>query len=508
MQLEFQVPALPDGIQVAYGFAGIVVAAIVAANLSKRPNLDAIPTVGSSTWLGSWWVAIKGLAKAADVIQEGYEKHKGTLFKVPGLYRWTVVVSGPQFLEDMNKASEDELSFMEAANDNLNIEYLLGHDVHYNPYHAAIIRSKLTRNLGILYPDIRNEIVTAFKETLDLRGNEWKGVPTFQTVREVVSRTSNRILVGLPLCRNPDWIDLTTGFTMDVITSGFIITLFPKVLAPLVTRFMTSIPRSIRRGMKHLGPIIEERRRHLKEYGKDWADKPNDFLSWLMDHPEASESSIKDLTLRILSVNFAAIHTSSNSFTQALYILAANPQYMKPLREEIESVVKTDGWSKGALPEMRKLDSFLKECQRMEGVSSASMTRKAMKDFTFSDGTVVPKGTFVVTATQATHLDNEIYENAGTFDPFRFANMHEEDGEGAKHSSVSIHSGYLAFGHGKHACPGRFFAMTELKTMLAHVVLSYDIKLEDNTTPPRSLHIGVYTVAHPTANVMFRRRAH
>jgi hypothetical protein len=92
MQLEFQVPALPDGIQVAYGFAGIVVAAIVAANLSKRPNvrpnhrlphpknltlsnqLDAIPTVGSSTWLGSWWVAIKGLAKAADVIQEGYEK--------------------------------------------------------------------------------------------------------------------------------------------------------------------------------------------------------------------------------------------------------------------------------------------------------------------------------------------------------------------------------------------------------------------------------------------------
>lgn len=37
-------------------------------------KLDNIPTVGSSTWLGSWWAGIKFLFNAADVVQEGYEK--------------------------------------------------------------------------------------------------------------------------------------------------------------------------------------------------------------------------------------------------------------------------------------------------------------------------------------------------------------------------------------------------------------------------------------------------
>ncbi|KAF8844225.1 cytochrome P450 [Paxillus ammoniavirescens] len=507
--MQLQVPAILDGIQVTHVLAGIVVAASVVTKLSRRPNLDAIPTVGSSTWLGSWWAGIQFMSKAADVIREGYEKHKGALFKVADLYRWTVIVSGPQFVEDVRKASDDELSFMEATNDNLNTEYTLGHDVHHNPYHVATIRSQLTRNLGILFPDIRDEIVTAFEESLDLQGNEWKSVPAFQTIQEVVCRTTNRVFVGLPLCRNPDWIDLTNRFTLDVVKGGVMIALFPKVLAPLVARFMTSVPGSARRGMKHLGPIIEERRRHLGlECGKAWADKPNDFLSWLMDHPGASESSTKDLTLRILSLNFAAIHTSANSFTQALYNLAANPQYMQPLREEVESIVETDGWSKGALVKMRKIDSFLKESQRTEGMACVSLTRKAMKDFTFSDGTVVPKGTVLVAASQATHLDDNVYNNAGTFDAFRFADLREEDGEGAKHSYASNNSQYLAFGHGKHACPGRFFAANELKTMLAHVVLSYDIKLVDTDIRPRSVHIGINIVANPTAKVMFRKRVH
>ena len=55
-------------------------------------------------------------------------------------------------------------------------------------------------------------------------------------------------------------------------------------------------------------------------------------------------------------------------FTQALYRLAANPQYIQPLREEVEGIVEKDGWSKVATGKMRKVDSFLKECQRIEGI--------------------------------------------------------------------------------------------------------------------------------------------
>ncbi|KIK72907.1 hypothetical protein PAXRUDRAFT_836355 [Paxillus rubicundulus Ve08.2h10] len=171
MHWQFQVPPLADGTQVAYGLAGIVVAALVVANLSKRPNLDAIPTAGSSTWLGSWWASIQFSTRAADVVRDGYKNHKGTPFKVSNGCHWMVIVSGPQLVEDVRKASKDELSFTEAANDTMNLEYTWGHDTLYNPYHIPIIRSQLTRNLKILCPDIRDEIVTAFEETLDLRGN-------------------------------------------------------------------------------------------------------------------------------------------------------------------------------------------------------------------------------------------------------------------------------------------------------------------------------------------------
>ena len=64
-------------------------------------------------------------------------------------------------------------------------------------------------------------------------------------------------------------------------------------------------------------------------------------------------------------------------FTQALFHLAANPQYMQPLREEVEEIVEKDGWTKIGVGKMRKVDSFLKECLRMEGL-------KLSKLFTFS----------------------------------------------------------------------------------------------------------------------------
>lgn len=40
---------------------------------------------------------------------------------------------------------------------------------------------------------------------------------------------------------------------------------------------------------------------------------------------------------------------------------------MEPLREEISTIVQADGWTKEAVDKMRKLDSFVKETQRLHG---------------------------------------------------------------------------------------------------------------------------------------------
>ena len=54
--------------------------------------------------------------------------------------------------------------------------------------------------------------------------------------------------------------------------------------------------------------------------------------------------------------------------------------------------------------------------------------------------------------------------------------------------------------------PGRFFAANELKSMLAHMVVTYDIKLEDGATHPHSVCYGATIVADPHASVLFRKR--
>ena len=83
--------------------------------------------------------------------------------------------------------------------------------------------------------------------------------------------------------------------------------------------------------------------------------------------------------------------------------------------------------------------------------------RKALKDFTFSDGTFIPKGTMVVTAARAMHRDEDFYNNAHAFEPFRFADLQEENDEGIKHQLASTTSEYLTFGLGRRAWYALYF---------------------------------------------------
>jgi len=64
--------------------------------------------------------------------------------------------------------------------------------------------------------------------------------------------------------------------------------------------------------------------------------------------------------------------------TAAIYDLAAHPEHIQPLRDEIEQVVNEDGndvdgvsfkkLKKSSMPKLWKLDSFLKESQRFTPV--------------------------------------------------------------------------------------------------------------------------------------------
>lgn len=79
------------------------------------------------------------------------------------------------------------------------------------------------------------------------------------------------------------------------------------------------------------------------------------------------------------------------------------------------------------------------------------MTRKVLKDFTFSDGTFVPAGNYISIASDALHHDEIHYPNPKEFRGFRFAEMREDEGEGFKYQAASLGLDRVTFGVGRHA---------------------------------------------------------
>jgi cytochrome P450 len=81
------------------------------------------------------------------------------------------------------------------------------------------------------------------------------------------------------------------------------------------------------------------------------------------------------------------------------------------------------------------------------------MNRKALKPFTFSDGTHIPVGVTVSVASRSLHLDEDLYPNAKEFNAFRFSDKADEEGEGEsmRHQIVNTGTNFVPFGHGRHA---------------------------------------------------------
>ncbi|KAH8996774.1 cytochrome P450 [Lactarius akahatsu] len=505
--------------------ASVFVAFLFASWYRRDPLLDAIPTVGFSDPILSYFSALRFILDGPLRLKYGYEKTGRGLFKTATLRRWMVLASSPELIEDVRKASDDVLSITASAIEFLQADYTLDLLDMNTDYHTDVIRAKLTRNIAATFKDVRDELIRSLDASIPVLGDDWVKVPVMETMQRVVSATTNRVFVGPPLCRNQEYLTLNLNYAVNVMKFAAIIGMFPRPLKPIVARMLSNLPSQIRQEMEFIRPMVEERFARMEEFGEDWDDKPvrrstsldvnvvinaealqNDMLMWLMSESKGVERSLEGLARRMLVVNFAAIHSTSTTFTNVLYHLLSNPEYVEPLRQDVETAVAEEGWTKAGLDKMHKIDSFLRETQRMDSLDNLTMIRLALRPFTFSNGVTVPAGTLIAAPTGAINGDGEIFPNPEEFDGFRFTKPRGHDGNTvAGRQALYKTAEQLIFGYGRHACPGRFFAVNEVKALLAHVVVTYDVKFEEGKQAPSSFSIGSMRVPGK-ANAMFRKR--
>jgi cytochrome P450 len=250
--------------------------------------------------------------------------------------------------------------------------------------------------------------------------------------------------------------------------------------------------------------------------------EPNDFLQWSIEQAlETGDRRMmnpRTLAGRILLLNLVSIHTSSLTVTNLILDLASStPQLINELRAEVTSCLAETGgvWTKAALSKMEKLDSVFRESARLNTLVVVGLRRRvvAKEGITTPSGVHIPYGNLCAVPSLAVLSDDGKYPGADEFRPFRFVEMREQINSGnrpedhVKRSRMSFPAtscDYLAFGNGRQACPGRFFAAAELKLMVAYMLLHYDIEMLKER--PANKWVGLFRLPPPTAKIRVCRR--
>lgn len=151
---------------------------------------------------------------------------------------------------------------------------------------------------------------------------------------------------------------------------------------------------------------------------------------------------------------------------------------------------------------------------------TVSLNRLARKKITLSDGTIIPKGAMTGVSAHIYH-DSEIYPSPEIYDGYRFYNKRQIPGNEQRFQFVTTTKESFGFGHGVHACPGRFFAANESKIFLIHLLIKYDWKFKDSqpgreggegqkgnraSERPANFDLGFEVITDPSVELLFRSR--
>ncbi|KAH8806732.1 cytochrome P450 [Flagelloscypha sp. PMI_526] len=491
---------------VTWSTVGWTIALLVAlpALPLLKPNLGLrhIPTAGcgSQSWFASWKGAIRFITDGKGMVAEGYREFPGRAFKIPTLTGWMVVLTTEDHIEDIRRARE-QLSFVAGVAELLHTDYTISPLASKPNGSVEIVRSPLTRHINTAYPEIHDELITTFNQfapSHDLQ--EWEPTTLVNLCLNLSARGTHRMLVGLPICRDPEYLELNISFTATVFNMTAAMTAIPGFLRPYAAQWM-NVRSQIQKVKKFIGNRFLDRLAKQRD-GSLEEDMTKDLPTWLVAYAQDdSELQLDALMVRFMQLNLASIHSIANVMADAMLDLTAHQEYLPALRQEIEDILGKDGWTKNNIARLAKMDSFLMESMRTSG-SAIQLLRKVMTDFTFSDGTTVPRGNLICFAAVSAHQSNEVYPDADTFNGLRF---YQEDGT-TKPSITTPGYHWLVFGHGSHACPGRFLAMTLIKTALAHLIREFDIKFPEGTSRPASTVVGGSPSPSRTAQILWKRR--
>ncbi|KXJ87231.1 cytochrome P450 [Microdochium bolleyi] len=479
---------LGDRLELAVPAGTLLLGALLIIPWLSQARADAAyPLVGKE--VGAFYKRQKHfLQHAIELHREGYSKFRDSIFQITES-DGNVIILPRKYFEELRKLPDDIINNVVALDTRLETHYTgLSSD---NPLVNHIIRSDLTHNLPKINYLLSDEVAKTVPEYLGT-SREWQSVNINTAVLKMVAIVSGHVFIGPEHNRSEAYLHASINYTIDIFNAAAQLKTWPKLLRPIGQYFVPgveTVKEHRRRAQEFLVPIINERRARLAA----GEQVPDDVLQWTI--AKAHKFGITDdaaLADGQLTLSLAAIHTTTMMATHIIYdLIGTCPEVIPELRQEIKTVLEENDniLTTQALYQMKLLDSVMRESQRTNIISATVFKRQVLKDVVLSDGTRLPAGASIAVPNIAPANDPALYPEPERFNPYRFYDL--RSGKVAdplnysnkeQYQFISVSKENMAFGYGRHSCPGRFFAANEIKLLVARILLDYDFKMPDGVT--------------------------
>ena len=251
----------------------------------------------------------------------------------------------------------------------------------------------------------------------------------------------------------------------------------------LPTLFLNLFPsitaRKAYEARKVMAPAFQE------YYDKGLDKNANSFIKGRAKAARVENFTNKDLAGFEITICFASLtNTVPNAFSMLCNILS-DPVLTADICEEVAGVA-TRTMINGITQVSIDITLFNTKCpllvsafqETIRMCVNATPVRVVMEDMLLKDNYLLKKGGIVQVAGGAIHESRKIWgDDADTFNGRRFMN---KEGLTREQKKAQAH-GLLPFGGGKHLCPGRHLAFTEIVSFVAMMVYGFEVQMKDGS---------------------------
>ncbi|KAK7893107.1 hypothetical protein WMY93_022259 [Mugilogobius chulae] len=478
----------------------------IRRDLRRRPGEPPLDK-GLIPWLGH---AFEFKRDPLKFLQRMKEKH-GDFFTIQMAGQYITVLLDPFSLEACFKQGSNMLDF---ENHFIHVIEAVFECYVTNPLPFKLLQGDALRNMTEQMTNHLQNFMLHNRSSMEEQG-KWVKDGLYYYCKNILFGSSYLTMFGHTASQTKENSDKAKD--TDRATTG--------VLLPEFIKFETFFPKFV---SKSISSKLQTEARRIKRvfwdaFSLDKLRNKDNVSVFIQESQQTlTQEGVSDSTIE--KAMFAFLWASqSNVPPPAFWLLLhlmKDPEAMNALRREAEKVVKESGQevcpggplirlTHDMLMKTPALDSAVEEALRLS--AGLIMNRLACQDMTLkmTDGRelLLRKDDLIWTLPHlAVHTDPEVHPDPHTFKYDRFLNPDGTKKKDFYKKGKRVKYYTAPWGGGLPMCPGRFFAINELKQFVFHMLVYFDFELlnPDEKIPSYKVEQFGYGTQHPDREINFR----